>query len=122
MKKFTLLVLLGVMLGCQPAADPPAGGQPDSNATSAASTAPSGPTAQVDLSQTTRYVFAIDGMQCAVACPPRVKESLAAVPGVAQVVVDYDTRTATVQADPAAFDQTVAVQALTDAGFTGRLN
>lgn len=42
-------------------------------------------------------VLSITGMTCAVDCPPRVQAALASVPGVESVVVDYDTRTATVR-------------------------
>lgn len=46
---------------------------------------------------TRTVVLSITGMTCAVDCPPRVQAALLSVAGVESVVVDYDTRTATVR-------------------------
>jgi copper chaperone CopZ len=107
MKKLFLLLLLAIPLGCQDAGD---GG--DGNATSAAATADDA---------ATQYVFSVEGMSCALGCPPAVKGALESVPGVSEVVVDYETKKATVKASPD-FDQTAAVDALSHAGFSGAVN
>ncbi len=118
MKNLCLALLLILPLGCQPSGD-----KGDSNSTSAdASTAIHGGSSAAENRNVTEFVFAIDGMQCAVACPPAVKGALESVPGVTDVVVNFESKQATVQANSAEFDQTAAVQSLTDAGFSGRLN
>lgn len=118
MRKLWLAILLIAPLGCQPAED----GSGDSNATSAAVTTPSTmETAQIDDSDT-RYVIAVEGMSCPIGCPPAVKSALESVPGVTDVVVDYEAKQATVKTGGANFDQALAMKALSDAGFAGKLN
>jgi copper chaperone CopZ len=60
-------------------------------------------------------------MQCPAGCPPLVKSTLESVAGVGTVEVDYQAKQARVQVDPDQFDQTAAVQALSEAGFQGKL-
>lgn len=124
MKKFACLLLLAFPLGCQPAAEKPA-------ETPAPSTpAPSEPAAEgesnatsslIDKS-TTKLVMSVEGMSCPLGCPPAVKSALESVEGVTDVVVDYDTKTATVSVDSSKFNKDVAVEALSHAGFTGSVN
>ena len=125
MKKFACLLLLAFPLGCQPAAEKPAD-------TSAPSTtpAPSEPAAGGESNATsslidksaTKLVMSIEGMSCPLGCPPAVKSALESVEGVSDVVVDYDTKTATVSVDSSKFKKEVAVEALSHAGFTGAIN
>ncbi len=56
--------------------------------------------------------LAVENMTCA-ACPYMVKQTLAAVPGVRDVQVSYETKTAVVIFD----DQKTGPDALTDATF-----
>lgn len=107
MKKLFLLLLLVMPLGCQPA-----GESGDGNATSAATGSDEA---------ATQYVIAVQGMSCPLGCPPAVKGALESVPGVTEVVVDYETKQATVKAGPD-FDTTAAVDALSHAGFSGAVN
>lgn len=125
MKKFACLLLLAFPLGCQPAAEKPA-------ETPAPSTtpAPSEPAASGESNATsavidktaTQLVMSIDGMSCPLGCPPAVKSALESVEGVSDVVVDYDTKTATVSVDASKFKKERAVEALSHAGFTGSVN
>ena len=68
-------------------------------------------------------VLSVPSMHCAVACYPRVKESLEATEGVAEVTLDkqqeegvLDNRQVVVQYD-AGFDLAVALANLSDEGF-----
>ena len=113
------LVVLPLAIGCQPPAEKgksggesSGGGKPDTNATSAVDT----------TDATTQLVMSVEGMQCAVACPPAVRDALKSVDGVAEVKVDFETKTATVNVNPTKFDQTKALEALTNAGFTATVN
>jgi copper chaperone CopZ len=119
MKKLWPVLLLTVAFGCKPAdqGTPPA----DTNSTGASVTTPADPAAD-DSSHLTQLVFAVEGMQCSVGCPPQVKGALQSVAGVSQVQVDYDAKQARVQVDPDTFDQTLAVKALSDAGFQATVN
>ena len=47
-----------------------------------------------------------------------MRSALADVPGVAQVSVDFDSKTATCDVDTDQFDGQVAIKALADAGFS----
>ena len=46
-----------------------------------------------------------------------MRSALAEVPGVAQVSVDFDSKTATCSVDADQFDSQAAIKALADAGF-----
>jgi len=61
-------------------------------------------------------VLDIQNMTCGL-CPITVKKSLQKVPGVADVKVDFDKRTATVKFDPGKASAAALVKATTDAGF-----
>jgi mercuric ion binding protein len=60
--------------------------------------------------------FAVDGMYCA-ACPYIVKSSIAAVPGVANVVVSLQAKTATVIFDDAKTNPDAIATASMTAGY-----
>ena len=60
--------------------------------------------------------FAVDNMTCA-SCPYIVKNSMAAVPGVAKVVVSYPNKTATVTFDDAKANPEVIAAASKNAGY-----
>ena len=60
--------------------------------------------------------LAVKNMYCA-ACPHTVKASLEAVPGVAQAVVSYKDKTATVTYDDARTDVRALTAATTNAGY-----
>jgi mercuric ion binding protein len=61
-------------------------------------------------------VLDVQNMTCGL-CPITVKKSLEKVPGVADVKVDYDKRTAIVKFDPDKASPAALVKATTDAGF-----
>ena len=60
--------------------------------------------------------LSVKNMDCA-ACPSIVKASLQAVPGVANVVVSYKNRTATITYDDAKADVNQLKSATTQAGY-----
>ena len=78
---------LGFMSACSAASDGPAGTE-----TSATGTA-------TPVSYQTAN-FAIENMTCA-SCPITVRKAMERVPGVQSVKVDFETKTATVEYDPA---------------------
>ncbi len=49
--------------------------------------------------------------------PPKVKEILSEQPGAKEVIVDFDSKTATVAVDPGQFDAKQAIAALVDHQF-----
>jgi mercuric ion binding protein len=60
--------------------------------------------------------FAVDNMTCA-ACPYIVKNSMAAVPGVAKVIVSFEAKTATVTFDDAKANADAIAAASMNAGY-----
>jgi periplasmic mercuric ion binding protein len=60
--------------------------------------------------------FAVDNMTCA-SCPYIVKNSMAAVPGVAKVAVSYQNKTATVTFDDAKANPDAIAAASKNAGY-----
>jgi mercuric ion binding protein len=60
--------------------------------------------------------LAVENMTCR-ACPHIVKGSLAAIPGVSNVVVSFEDKTATVTYDDARTAIPALVRATTDAGY-----
>ena len=61
------------------------------------------------------FTFTVVGMDCA-ACGPPIVKTLNAVDGVTNAIVDWKSRTATVEL-PANFDKQKIRTALTNAGF-----
>ena len=60
--------------------------------------------------------LAVENMTCS-ACPHIVKGSLAAVPGVSQVLISFKDKTATVTYDDAKAAIPLLVRAIADAGY-----
>jgi mercuric ion binding protein len=60
--------------------------------------------------------FAVDNMTCA-SCPYIVKTSMAAVPGVANVTVSFEAKTATVMFDDAKTNPEAIAAASANAGY-----
>ena len=60
--------------------------------------------------------FAVDNMTCA-SCPYIVKTSMAAVPGVANVTVSFEAKTATVMFDDAKTNPDAIAAASANAGY-----
>jgi mercuric ion binding protein len=58
----------------------------------------------------------VQNMSCAT-CPITVKKALKQVPGVIDVKIDYERKTATVQLDSDKASVTMLTKATTDAGF-----
>jgi mercuric ion binding protein len=71
-------------------------------------------TTAVSAEQT--VIFAVDGMYCA-ACPYIVQSSMAAVPGVAEVVVSFEAQTATVTFDDGKTSAEEIAAASANAGY-----
>lgn len=65
-------------------------------------------------------VFDVQNMTCGL-CPITVKKSLQKVPGVTDVVVDLDKKTATVNFNPDKASPDALAKATTDAGFPSTL-
>jgi copper chaperone CopZ len=62
--------------------------------------------------------FSVPDMMCEHSCVPAVREVLAKQPGVKDVKVELETKTATVAVDESEFDAEAAVAALVDRQFT----
>lgn len=75
--------------------------------------------AQVAVAAQRTVVFAVDNMTCA-SCPYTVKNSMAAVPGVLQVEVSFEAKTATVTFDDAVATPDAIAEASTNAGYPAR--
>jgi len=56
-------------------------------------------------------------MMCPESCAVKVKEILSEQPGAKEVVVDFDSKTATVAIEEGKFDADAAIAALVDHGF-----
>ena len=64
--------------------------------------------------------FAVDNMTCA-SCPYIVKTSMAVVPGVANVTVSFEAKTATVTFDDVKTNPDAIAAASTNAGYPAHL-
>lgn len=64
--------------------------------------------------------FTVDNMTC-VTCPYIVKTSMASVPGVINVAVSFETKTATVTFDDSKTDPGAIAAASTNAGYPAHL-
>jgi copper chaperone CopZ len=62
--------------------------------------------------------FSVPDMMCEHSCVPTVRETLTNQPGVKDVKVDLESKTATVAVDKDAFDANKAIAALKDRMFT----
>lgn len=62
----------------------------------------------------------IENMTCAM-CTVTIKKALQKVKGVQEVIVDYDSKTATVTFDSKETDSAALIKATTDAGYPGSL-
>lgn len=62
--------------------------------------------------------FHVPDMVCEFSCAPKVKQTLAESPGVKDVKVDLETKTATVAINEAVFNTEEAIDALVDVQFT----
>jgi copper chaperone CopZ len=58
--------------------------------------------------------FSVPDMMCPESCAVQVKEILSEQPGAKEVVVDFDSKTATVAIDKDKFDPDAAIAALVD--------
>jgi copper chaperone CopZ len=61
--------------------------------------------------------FSAPDMMCPESCAVKVKEILSEQPGAKEVVVDFDSKTATVAIEEGTFDADAAIAALVDHGF-----
>ena len=99
---FVLMILaLAVVAGCQNQGDAP------SQDTSSAATQ--------------QVTVEVEGMSCAQGCAPIVRKTLAALPGVTNVKVDFEKKQATFSADPKLFDAKAVPKALEEAGYEGKI-
>ena len=83
---------------------------------------PAGPSSEVEAVRfnaegLATVAFSVQGMMCEDSCAKSVREILASQPGVQDVEVDYDAKTATCAVDEAQFDPTTAIAALADKDF-----
>lgn len=61
--------------------------------------------------------FSVPDMMCPESCAVKTKEILSEQPGAKEVVVDFDSKTATVAIEEGKFDADAAIAALVDHGF-----
>lgn len=66
-------------------------------------------------------ILDVQNMTCPL-CPVTVKKALQAVPGVEDVRIDFEHKTATVKFDSSKADTAKLAKATTDAGFPGTLH
>ena len=88
----------------------------DSNSESEVNTAATA--VEFNLAGSPTVQFEVPDMMCEESCAKAVKETLAAQPGVEEVVVDFPNRRATVAVDKKMFDADAALAALLDKQFT----
>lgn len=96
-----IIVWVGIFGGCSAEIDSPA-----TAAVSAFNTA-GAPTVE----------FNAPDMMCPEGCGAKVKQILSAQPGAKDVVINFETKTATVAVDQEKFDPEAAIAALKDYGF-----
>ena len=108
MKSYTTLATAAVLLaGCQSEV---ASNADNSNVAAAA--------VAFNVSGAPTISFSVPDMMCQHACAVKVKEALAAQPGVEEVKVDFEAKLATVAIDQDLFDPDAAVATLIDYQFT----
>jgi copper chaperone CopZ len=116
----TLAAALGIALfvGCSESApvDDAALSNSEAAAMVAEETAPATPAVFNEEGAPT-VAFSVPDMMCEHACVPAVREVLAKQPGVKDVKVELETKTATVAVDESQFDAEAAVAALVDKQF-----
>lgn len=100
-RAFCALIVVGLCVGCG-RDDLPA---PD--ATAVAFNVEGAPTVE----------FSVPDMMCPDSCAVKTKEILSEQPGAKEVVVDFDSKTATVAVEEGRFDAEAAIAALVDHGF-----
>lgn len=117
MKLFGLLsAVLLAAAGCSsPATDPVESAASTEGPSSAASTEVTSVAFNTEGAPTVE--FSVPDMMCEVSCAPKVRKVLAAQPGVKDVDVQLDGKTATVAVDEEKFDADAAVAALVDVQF-----
>ena len=113
MKRFALLGAALVAMGCSSEKvlsekTDAAAEQPATEVVVAAFNAEGAPT----------VAFSVPDMMCEDSCVPTVEKTLAEQPGVKDVQVDLESKTATVAVDEGEFDAEKAVAALVDRQFT----
>jgi copper chaperone CopZ len=99
-------VLILAAIGCADTTDKSSGISADATTLAAFNTA-GAPT----------VAFSVPDMMCAEGCGAKVKEILSEQPGVKDVLVEFDTKTATVAVDESTFDADAAIAALVDHQF-----
>lgn len=100
-RSILVLLALGLTLGCSD------GELRLPEATTAVFNAAGAPTVE----------FSVPDMMCPDSCAVKTKEILAEQRGARDVLVDFETKTATVAVDEAEFDAEQALAALVDRGF-----
>ena len=108
MKRFALLSAALLTVGCTSEKVDVASNQPEAEVTVAAFNVEGAPT----------VAFSVPDMMCEDSCVPTVEKTLADQPGVKDVEVDLESKTATVAVDEGEFDAEKAVAALVDLQFT----
>jgi copper chaperone CopZ len=101
----TLALLL--LVGCQKSESGQTAGSPADTVTAVAFNVEGAPTVEFDMPD----------MMCPESCVKQTHEILSKQPGVKDVVVDFDTKTATVAIEPGKFDADAAIAALVDHGY-----
>ena len=113
----SLLMTLALVAGCTEAPPTPAMTGPSLQSGSSAPAASAEALAAGDLTQVSLEVPA---MSCPLGCAPQVEKTLAGLPGVEAVHIDFATKRATCTLkDMDEFDAVGAVDALAKAGFEG---
>ncbi len=115
MRNFAIhAVLLAAVIGCaQPAPTTPMAEESGESSQSAEATQ-----VAFNTEGAPTVDFSVPQMMCEFSCAPTVRKTLAAQPGVKDVKVDLESKTATVAVDEDQFDAEAAVAALVDMQFT----
>lgn len=112
MRTATFLAVLLLVVGCSESMNTPTVGE----TTSAVETTP----VAFNVEGAPTVEFDVPGMMCAMSCAPKVREVLASQPGVKDVQVTYETKTAVVAVEEGVFDPEAAIHLLEDEyGFAG---
>jgi copper chaperone CopZ len=101
------LAIVALVVGCSRESAPAAADAAADSVTAVAFNVEGAPTVE----------FNVPDMMCPESCAVKTKEILSQQPGVKDVVVDFDAKTATVAIEPAKFSADAAIAALVDYGF-----
>jgi len=111
---FLLAAAIASVAGCGYEATPPVVAEQEPEAAPFTMTA-------FNVENSPTITFDVPDMVCQYSCVPKVMETLVAQPGVKDVKIELETKTATIAIDREKFDTDAAIAALVDVQFSATL-